>query len=62
MAAAGRATVAQLRADLWHGLRTVGGHRTTRWLLVVWTVFALANGSLSALLIPLDTLVRGHGM
>lgn len=59
VAAATRATVAQLRADLWHGLRTVGGHRTTRWLLVVWTVFALANGSLSALLIPLGVTELG---
>lgn len=53
VAAATPTTVAQLRADLEHGLRTIAGHRMTLWLLIISTVFTLANGSLSALLIPL---------
>jgi predicted MFS family arabinose efflux permease len=52
-AAASPTTVAQLRADLSHGLRTIAGHRMTLWLLVTSAVFTLANGSLSALLVPL---------
>jgi MFS family permease len=48
-----------LLADLRHGLRTVAGHRMTSWLLVVGTVFTLANGALSALLIPLGVTELG---
>ncbi|MET7418972.1 MFS transporter [Dactylosporangium sp. NPDC005555] len=49
----------RLREDLLDGLRVVGGARLTRWLLVVSTTFALANGSLSALLIPLGVTELG---
>jgi MFS family permease len=52
-AAATPTTLAQLRADLRHGLQTIAGHRMTLWLLIISTVFTLANGALSALLVPL---------
>ncbi|GAA3221560.1 MFS transporter [Dactylosporangium siamense] len=54
-----RTAAADLRADLRHGLRTVAGHRMTLWLLVIGVVFTLANGALSALLIPLGVTELG---
>lgn len=59
VAAAARTTVARIRDDLRHGLRVIRGDRMTRWLLVVSTVFGLANGSLSALLVPLGVTELG---
>ena len=60
VAAATRTTVAQIRADLVHGLHTIGGHRMTLWLLIIGTVFTVANDSLSALLIPLGVRELGR--
>ncbi|GAB3833638.1 MFS transporter [Dactylosporangium cerinum] len=54
-----RTAAADLRADLRHGLRTIAGHRMTVWLLVIGVVFTLANGALSALLIPLGVTELG---
>ncbi|MEV4133160.1 MFS transporter [Dactylosporangium sp. NPDC049742] len=54
-----RTTVAAIREELRHGLRTIRGDRMTRWLLVVSTLFTLANGSLSALLVPLGVTELG---